>query len=525
MALPEVPLRNWVLVDPVTGEVFERLLARDWVRYFQNTADQINTNETGVAANKTKLDGYINVVSQGATGDGVTDDTAAIQKAITACPTGGMVYIPPCESGKFYKLTQALTVDKAIRLVGAGYQAGTGSLDGSVLQQTGGGQNVLSCLGVNGLVVEHLALGGLDGTGDALFLGSGVSGSIFRDIFIPGAGGSGLSIELGENSLNTYESVRVSDGAAFGYGTPLSGFKVFGGPNLWSNCVVEGLGTGIRLDGYGTWVGLRIEGCETGIVWSGTDSNIGNVFLNASATGCTTVHSVSGTPTESRALSLGDGSGDNAFALPSTVGVNLRASMTTADPTVSMLTSSDPVFFAPSTEASLTARARLEVRDLNAELAGGTSYGGPLVVENTRNVSSPANNVLSQFISAGSHTNSVLTLSSDDDRTNIYARHANDVSGGPDAGEPQTIRINQMVGPVGTTRSAGANVAVCGGGGLNTTSTQGFLMIPTASGDVTAAPVPDHEGFSVPFYFDTNNNRLWVYNNTGTKAWKYVTLS
>jgi hypothetical protein len=146
------------------------------------------------------------------------------------------------------------------------------------------------------------------------------------------------------------------------------------------------------------------------------------------------------------------------------------------------------------------------------------------VVENTRNVSSPATNILSQFISAGDHTNSVVTFASDDDRAKLYARHANDVSGGADAGEPQTIRINSLGGPVGV-RSAGANVAVCGGGGLNTTSTQGFLMIPTASGDVTATPVPPNEGYSVPFYFDTNNNRLWVYNNTGTPGWKYVSLS
>ena len=524
MALPEVPLRNWVLADPVTGEVFEHLLTREWVRYFQNTADQINTNETDVATNKTKLDGYINVVSQGATGDGETDDTVAIQAAITACPQGGMVYIPPCASGKFYKLTETLTVDKAIRLVGAGYHAASGVLDGAVLRQTGRGQDVLSCSGVEGLVVEHLALGGVEGTGNALSLGTGVKRSVFSDLFIPGAGNAGLAIELGENALNTYESVHVSTGLGLDYATPLVGIEVSGGPNLWSNCGVSDVGTGINLNGYGTWVGLRLQGCETGIVWSGTDSNIGNVFLNASATGCTTVHSVAGTPTESRALSLGDGSGDNAFALPSTVGVNLRASMTTTAPTESILTSGDPVFFAPSTESAATARARLEVRDLNAEAEGGTSWGGPLVVENTRNVSSPATNILSQFISAGAHTNSVVTFASDDDRAKIYARHANDVSGGPDAGEPQTIRINQLSGPVGV-RSAGANVAVCGGGVLNTTSTQGFLMIPTASGDVTATPQPDHEGSSVPFYFDTNNNRLWVYNNTGTPGWKYVALS
>ena len=61
----------------------------------------------------------------------------------------------------------------------------------------------------------------------------------------------------------------------------------------------------------------------------------------------------------------------------------------------------------------------------------------------------------------------------------------------------------------------------------NTTS--GCLMIPSSgegNGDVTAAPVPDHEGHSVPFYFDVNNNKLWVYNAfASTPGWKYVSLS
>lgn len=544
MGLPEVPLRNWVLVDPQTGEMFEHLMTKDWVRYLQTTAAQIDTNETGIATNKTKLDGYINVVSQGAVGDGETDDTAAIQAAITACPQGGMVYIPPCASGKFYKLTETLTVDKAIRIVGAGYHAAPGVLDGAVLQQTGSGQAVFDCQAVEGLVIEHLALGGGPDTLSALNLQAGVNRSVFNDLLIPGAGSAGLSIAAAENALNTYESVRVTTEFALAdYATPTTGIRVVGGPNLWSNCSVDGASIGINLHGYGTWVGLRLRGCVTGITWSGDDTNIGNVFLNASAVSCGTVHNVVGTPTESRAMSLGDGSGDNAFALPSTVGVNLRATMTTSAPTVSMLTSGDPVFLAASTESAATAQARLEVRDVDqavkkttVQVAGACiesesetdpaalSFNAPLVVKNTR-TDSTNTNVIAQFISPGEHQNSVVTLASDDDRSKLYARHAIDVSGGPSAGEPQTIKINSQPGPVGV-RSAGANVAVCGGNTLNTTSTQGFLMIPTASGDVTAVPAPTHEGSSAPFYFDTNNNRLWVYNYTGgSPAWKYVELS
>ena len=382
MGLPEVPLRNWVLSNPVTGEVLERLMTKDWVRYFRTTSSQIDTNQAGVASNKTKLDGYINVVSQGATGDGSTDDTSAIQAAITACPEGGMVYVPPCAPGKFYKLTDTISVDKSIRIVGSGYRVGSGSVDGAVLQQTGSGRDVFACAGVEGLVIEHLALGGTGNASSALSLSGGIKRSVFNDLFIPGVGQTGISVSGPGNELNTYASVRIQSGVA-GYGSTVRGIAMEGGPSLWSNCSVEGASIGIALSGQGTWIGLRLIGCPVGILWSSETNNIGNTFINASSDGCDVVHSVLGVPTQRLALSIGDGSGDNAFALPSTVGVNLRATQTTEAPVVPLLASEDPVLLAPSTESVTTRRARLDLRDFNAEEETGTSYGGPLVVENT----------------------------------------------------------------------------------------------------------------------------------------------
>lgn len=51
----------------------------------------------------------------GATGDGTTDDTTAIQAAFTAATSGGIIYFP---QGK-YKLTDELSVKSGMRIIGA----------------------------------------------------------------------------------------------------------------------------------------------------------------------------------------------------------------------------------------------------------------------------------------------------------------------------------------------------------------------------------------------------------------------
>lgn len=56
----------------------------------------------------------VNVLDYGAVGDGSTDDTTAIQAAITACPAGGQVFFP----AKKYKITATLVINKALTLQG-----------------------------------------------------------------------------------------------------------------------------------------------------------------------------------------------------------------------------------------------------------------------------------------------------------------------------------------------------------------------------------------------------------------------
>lgn len=57
---------------------------------------------------------WLNVLDFGAEGDNVTDDTAAIQAALAACPMGGIVYLP----AGAYRTSAPLTIPPAVTLQG-----------------------------------------------------------------------------------------------------------------------------------------------------------------------------------------------------------------------------------------------------------------------------------------------------------------------------------------------------------------------------------------------------------------------
>jgi hypothetical protein len=85
----------------------------------------------------------LNVKDYGATGNGTTDDTAAIQLAINSLPAGGgCVFVP---SGT-YKVSSALTLSEGAQLVGTGsgsiLRADAGSLGIDVIQIGDGGATV-----------------------------------------------------------------------------------------------------------------------------------------------------------------------------------------------------------------------------------------------------------------------------------------------------------------------------------------------------------------------------------------------
>lgn len=63
------------------------------------------------------------------------------------------------------------------------------------------------------------------------------------------------------------------------------------------------------------------------------------------------------------------------------------------------------------------------------------------------------------------------------------------------------------------------NSGALGQGALATTATTGFGYMPTCAGAPTG--VPARQPGSVPFVYDTTNNKLWIYNG----AWKGIVLT
>jgi len=100
-----------------------------------------------------KFQQYVSIKDFGAVGDGSTDDTAAIQAAITAC-AGGALYVPPCST--YYKVTSQITGVNNITIIGSG-------LAGTIRNTTSGTVsdfNILQFTDCTGFVIQNLALRG-----------------------------------------------------------------------------------------------------------------------------------------------------------------------------------------------------------------------------------------------------------------------------------------------------------------------------------------------------------------------------
>ena len=153
-----------------------------------------------------------NVRDYGATGDGTTDDTVAVQAAISAANNagGGVVYVP---AGN-YRLTATINVYSRISIRGDGDQV-------SVLSQTGTTATGLRGIDVMFLDVRDIQLKG-PGTGSASGPGIYLSrsgnanceGITLENVFVWQFGDSGVAISL--PIASTFTRVVAQQNGAFG---------------------------------------------------------------------------------------------------------------------------------------------------------------------------------------------------------------------------------------------------------------------------------------------------------------------
>jgi hypothetical protein len=230
------------------------------------------------------LVGYVTPQDYGATGNGTTDDTAALQAAVTALGTagGGTLYVPPAT----YALSAVINVPNEVSILGAGQGA-------SILKQTSTTANVLSYAATNlgNIQVEKIQiLGPGSGSGKGLVMSANggvnpVVSCAFRDLVIENMGGNGMDIAVLITS--TFENVEVV--TCGNHGFQLSG----GGTSVaMLNCYANGCGNhGYNLAqmNYTSLNGCAADSCvsgyfldtcnNVGLYSCGTEANSGNAYV------------------------------------------------------------------------------------------------------------------------------------------------------------------------------------------------------------------------------------------------------
>ncbi|GEM_PF-5451054 len=215
----------------------------------------------------------VSVKSYGAVGNGVTDDTAAIQAAINACistgaGTGDSLYIPK----GIYKITSNLTFSGPIHMYGDGKSQSTirafsgvtkmlqfpqvsSDLNRCLLENFGLDGSSIAANGISAPFIAHTTYRGLriyGTTTTALVHGYGWS-SLFDDVELSNNSGDGLQLMNGTNGVEVRNCKIFTNG---GTGIILSetvAVKI-------TNCTIEGNSSSGILAGFVNY-GLTIDTC------------------------------------------------------------------------------------------------------------------------------------------------------------------------------------------------------------------------------------------------------------------------
>lgn len=251
------------ITSPVVGQTF----------CFDQTANVLKVWNGSVWVEAAGVDQkVVNVRDYGAVGDGTTDDTTAVQNAITAAAAGGTVaggtvYFP----AGMYKQTGTWTIGAAVRLIGLGAgpggntTCGDNSEKGAIIEHSFNGTSV-SIVGVSGNV--------LAGVGPA------VENLMFRQCAGSGTTSQGTALSVVKASDTFAPSwIRIRNVT----------FEVGTGKDDWTRAIV--LDGSAAATGAGSGGGLRdiwIENIRTTGGTNATEAllatNVANLFISNSET-------------------------------------------------------------------------------------------------------------------------------------------------------------------------------------------------------------------------------------------------
>ena len=307
-----------ITVNPATRGVTNRELSNAFLAAGYDTAGQDTTEAMLSVAVADMLGTQLNVKAFGAVGDGVTDDTAAIQAALDTATSGGIVFFPD----GIYRVTDSLVPLSSTALVGTQPEWATNadwyqSDKGSIIQCDNGtlaGEAVIDLSGKVMVAVRNLSIriAGQDQTTNTTLAIADLTGGTYSGAFVienntfTGFGGAVLKIGGGVsrivgNWMRNCNSHLIwlynyNDGSRFGSDctvqwndigstatTGADGIRVDGGGNnqIFANQVFN-CSNGVHLTN--TAVFNRVEGnrCEkhgySGIYVTGANSN-GNLIL------------------------------------------------------------------------------------------------------------------------------------------------------------------------------------------------------------------------------------------------------
>ena len=215
-----------------------------------------------------KLRETVSVKDFGAVGDGVTDDTDAIQAAASALVPGGRLWVP----AGTYKVT-GITFTKPVAIKGEGVTTLIRNISGSgahtlLIDGTGYAN------GMTGVSVEDIALSSETGGGDAIKLINVFRGT-FRAVYVPSC--AAAAFRLVGSCHNTFVMPTCSTNIAYTVGTRALATLGFS---------LEVNGVTSLSSGHNTFVDPKVEGMTSATAYQITDQGSHNNFINGDGVAC-----------------------------------------------------------------------------------------------------------------------------------------------------------------------------------------------------------------------------------------------